>query len=362
MRGMRRVTVVAGLTLLIALTGCDLGTTLIEMDETVIPEYGESSSDAVAESTADTVLSASDMPESGTATSAPDFTIVILPDTQGYVAWKNSIMVSQIDWLLTNAVGENLRFVAHVGDLVQNYDSVITQWAFVSAQMARLSDAGIPFSANPGNHDYRKNTRESSMYNAYFPLDMFREFGTFGGSFEAASDNTWHLVDTGAEPLLVMALEFGPREAVVAWANEVLAGHSDTRAMIVTHAYLSPQSTRLSSGDGHAASNGYGLGDDVNDGDELWEKLVYPNNNVAYVICGHDGLVDDGSGLLVSHHEDGSPVYQILSNYQYYPWSDTGYILLLRFSPAAGTVDMRTYSPYLDRYRTDVESQAVFPL
>jgi len=156
----------------------------------------------------------------------------------------------------------------------------------------------------------------------------------------------------------VLALEFGPREEVVAWAASVLEKHADTMAMIVTHAYLSPASTVLGPGDNHASSNGYGLGTDVNDGVDIWKKLVYPNNNVRFVVCGHDGETDDGDGLLVSNHEDGSPVYQILSNYQYFGWSDTGYLLLLRFSPRADTVSMSTYSPYLDRYRNGTESEA----
>ena len=100
----------------------------------------------------------------------------------------------------------------------------------------------------------------------------------------------------------------------------------------------------------------------MNTGIDLWEKLVQPNRQVRYVVCGHDGATDNGDGLLISEHDDGSPVYQILSNYQYYPWSDTGYLLLLTFSQAEGTVTMKTYSPYLDRYRTGPESNAVLKL
>jgi len=343
-----------------AVYGCEVSDIFIETGDsiTIVTESDES---ALSSGTEEAVVSpaASDAPA---MLADKDFTIAILPDTQGYVAWKNSIMISQMDWLLENAEKDNVLFVSHVGDLVQNYDSVPAQWSFVREQMGRLSDSGIPFSAVPGNHDYRKNTRDSSMFNKYFPLELFGNSKTFGGSFDQTSDNSWHIIDTGNGVMLILALEFGPREAVVAWANEVLAKFSGISAMIVTHAYLSPQSALLGAGDGHAASNGYGLGDDVNDGDELWKKLVYPNGNVRYVVCGHDGLADDGSGLLVSHHEDGSPVYQILSNYQYYAWSDTGYILLLRFSPPNGTVDMGTYSPYLDRYRIDAESQAVLKM
>lgn len=292
----------------------------------------------------------------------PSYTIAILPDTQSYVAWKPAEMASQIDWLAGNKDSLGLQFVAHVGDLVQNWTDSPSQWSFMQSQMTRLTAAGIPFSTLPGNHDYANGTRDSSVYNTYFPLSGFSQMPTYGGSYDGASDNTYHIVrvDTDGDgvaddEVLVLSLEIGPRAGVVAWADSVLRTHPRTNAILVTHAYLDPSGNLLSAGMPHAASNGYGLGDDVYDGDRLWSDLVYPNNNVRFVISGHDGTSTDGSALRVSSHADSSPVYQIMANYERYPVGDAGYLLLLSFTDEQ--VAFKTFSPWTDTYKTDSESQ-----
>jgi len=246
----------------------------------------------------------------------------------------------------------------------QHYDQGRIVWGRdpINGEYYKNGDNGIPYSTLPGNHDYQQNTRNSTVYNSYFPLSYFSSLTTFGGAYDANSDNTYHLIDTGNNELLLLSLEFGPRDDVVAWANTILGIFSNLKAIIVTHAYLGPDGELLASGDGHAASNGYGLGVDVNDGTDLWIDLVYPNKNVLFVICGHDGLVDDGAGLRISTHMDSSSVYQVMANYQYFPWSDSGYLLLLKFSPQSSTVMMQTYSPYLDTYKTLTDTEATFSL
>ena len=282
-------------------------------------------------------------------------TLAFLPDTQSYVKWKNTPFIDQIDWLIANKDNLKLKFVGHEGDIVQSYDTDITEWEFAMGQMERLYDNGIPFSTLPGNHDYSDGTRDSTMYNTYCPLTYFEQMSTYMGAYEEnKSDNTYHKVNINGVDLLILSLEFGPRDGVIEWANTILENNSTTKALILVHSYLKYNGELLASVDNHAPSNGYGLGTDVNDGTDLWTKLVYPNNNVRFVICGHDGLSDDGSGLRISIHEDGSNIYQVMSNYQYYP-DYPGYLLLLEFS--GENIRLRTYSPYLDEYKTDSESQ-----
>jgi len=306
----------------------------------------------------------------------PNYTIAILPDTQSYVNWKPGVMDTQLTWLAGNKSRLNLKFVAHVGDIVQNWetnplvdhwDTSQNEWPFVQSQMGKLTTAGIPFSTLPGNHDYGYMTRTNTLYNTYFPLSNFSSMSTYGGAYDTNSDNTYHIVQVDADNngsiddrLLILSLEFGPRAEVVSWANGVLATHAQTKAIIITHAYLNPSGELLTSGMNHAASNGYGLGGDVYDGDELWASLVEPNDNVRYVFCGHDGISTDGSALRTSYHDgdEAKPVYQIMTNYQYYDVNEAGYLALLNFNSTG--VSMKTYSPWLDRYKTDSESQATW--
>ena len=283
------------------------------------------------------------------------YTVAFLPDTQSYVIYKPAAMTSQIDWLINNKEKLNLKFVGHEGDIVQSFDTDITEWEFARTQMNKLISSGIPYSTLPGNHDYAELTRDSTVLNNYFPLSAFTSMSTYGGSYDTNSDNTYHIVDINGNDLLILSLEFGPRDEIVTWANSVLTTYSGTTALVLVHSYLRYDGELLAPGDNHAPSNGYGLGTDVNDGTDLWTNLIYPNNNISFVICGHDGRSDDGASMRISSHADDSPIYQVMANYQYYA-NFPGYLLLLSFN--SNTVSLRTYSPYIDEYKTDAESQA----
>lgn len=287
--------------------------------------------------------------------------LVFIPDTQSYVRYREEVMEDQVAWIVANAGTANIRFAGHVGDLVQDHEDVTSQWDFVQEQMG-LIGAVIPYSIVPGNHDYVEGTRDSTMMNSYFPLSGFQSMSTFGGAFDTKCDNTWHIVDVHGEDWLIVSLEMGPRTSVVDWADGIIAANSEKPVIVVTHAYLKGQTpgtgNLLTHSDNHAASNGYGLGNgppDVNDGDDLWDALIYPNNNIRFVFCGHDGTEDIGSALRITQHSDGSSVYQILSNFQYWA-SYPGYLALLKFD-STGVVMFRTYSPTLDALKEDAQSQ-----
>ena len=275
--------------------------------------------------------------------------MVFLPDTQNYVEWKRSGVSGQIDWILSNQVASNIVFVGHVGDIVNDYDTNPDQWAFMQQEMNRLSASNLPFSVCPGNHDYQRGSRDSRMLNEDFPLDTFTAMPTYGGAYDNLCDNTYHVVRVQDQDWLLLSLEFGPRDAVLTWANEVLKTHRDLPAIVVTHAYLSKQGERFERGVSHAASNGYGLGQDVNDGVDIWNELVYSNSQVRLVVCGHDGAADVGAKVKQSTNVDGYTVCEVLTNYQYFKTpAHSGYMLILDFS-SDGQASFRTFSPLLNK-------------
>ena len=90
-----------------------------------------------------------------------------------------------------------------------------------------------------------------------------------------------------------MSLEFGPRDAVLEWANRVLQANPSANAIILTHAYLYADGTRfdhLTRTDQAFSPHTYGieaLPGGVNDGEEIWQKPIVNNPNVRIVLCGH---------------------------------------------------------------------------
>jgi len=73
-------------------------------------------------------------------------------------------------------------------------------------------------------------------------------------------------------------------------------------------------------------------------------------------------VLNNGTGYLVSTGEAGQHVHQILANYQTGVIPDResgggGFLRLMHFLPDRKTVDVRTYSPWLDQWLTESDQQ-----
>lgn len=292
----------------------------------------------------------------------PFFTVVVLPDTQYYAAEYPQILEAQTQWIVHRRDPEHIALVVHEGDVVDADEP--RQWGAAAHSLHEL-DGVVPYVLAAGNHDYQRAgsrvSRETSI-SAYFPPSGLSATDWFGGTFEAGRiENSYAIVSTPGTRWLVLALEFGPRDAVLAWADAVLRRYPALPAIVVTHAYLYSDGTRydhrtrpdqLWNPHQYLAEEHPG---DVNDGQEIWRKLVSRNSNVRFVLCGHD--LADGVGRLTSVRPDGTTVHELLANYQASALGGEGFLRLMRFFPAQRRVAVRTYSPYSDRFKTDTDNE-----
>lgn len=290
-----------------------------------------------------------------------EFTIAALPDTQYYAADHPEILQVQSEWLVDQGRSSDVALVVHEGDIVDRDEP--RQWTSAS-QGLHLLDGVVPYMVTSGNHDYAKSatlvTRDS-LLNRYFPAATFAAMPSFGGTFEPDHvENSFQLIDTPGGPWLVLSLEFGPRDTVLDWASRIAKQHASIPTIVVTHAYLYSDNTRydhLTRPDQlwnpHAYLDDHVPGS-VNDGEEIWRKLILGNSNILFVLCGHD--LEDGVGRLTSTRPDGSRVHQILANFQMEPLGGGGYLRLMRFSAEERRVTVQTYSPFLDRFKTDPDN------
>ena len=289
------------------------------------------------------------------------WTFIVLPDTQYLSESHPDIFDAQARWIVEQRDTLDIRFVLHCGDIV-NQD-VGAQWdeAFDALHML---DGVVPYVLAPGNHDYTGNAgSRSTMINAYFPLSDFEVLETFGGSYETDRvENTYHVFDTPTGPWLAIALEFGPRDPVVDWAGEVAALYPDARAVVVTHAYMYSDDTRYDWATYGASQSwnphSYGIESDpegVNDAQEMFDAFIFANDNIDLVVSGH--VLNDGLGRLESTQESGGAVHQILANYQFQPMGGAGFLRIMSVAADGRTIDVTTYSPYLDEYKTDADNQ-----
>jgi hypothetical protein len=319
------------------------------------------------------------------AMSPEGYAIVVLPDTQYYASSWPDIFAAQTRWIVDNKATQRIAFVLHAGDIV-DWD-VPAQWEPASKSLHAL-DGQVPYVLTAGNHDYGNLADRMGLFNTYFPPSHFEQFPWFGGTFEPGhAENSFSVIGDGPTRWLVIALEFGPRDAALDWANTVLARFRDTPAIIVTHAYLQHRSLRYDhSRPGPERFNPHDYimmgqpGGDINDGEEMWRKVVAPNSNVKLVFSGHDvdpaeQLPPGTTGRLTSTRPDGTQVHQILANYQTCLASPcrtdangasakggNGFLRIVRVNPAAHTLTVATYSPYVDQSLTDDANQFTLSL
>jgi hypothetical protein len=300
-----------------------------------------------------------------------DFTVVVLPDTQYYSESYPAILNSQMQWILNNAGPLNIQLVLGLGDIVNNGGSS-TEWTTADAAYKKLDAAHIPYFAPLGNHDYDANnpagrTSATNNFNRYFGPSRYTNSTYWStpywtGSYPSGSnENFYGSVTINGQQYLVIALEFYPRDASLSWAAQVIANNPSAQVIIITHAYEYFDNTRVSACNSFDAQY-YGLGAD-NDGDAMWTKLVRQYKNISLVLSGHEvrGAGQDATGHRSDLGSNGNLVNQILSNYQNVTNGGNGYLRIMKFHPSSDTIDVLTYSPYLNSYLTDSGNQFTIP-
>jgi 3',5'-cyclic AMP phosphodiesterase CpdA len=293
------------------------------------------------------------------------FTLAVLPDTQYYCESYPHHFYNQTKWIVENGDSQNIKFMLHLGDITNR--NTPEQWDVAQRAITAL-DGHVPYALVAGNHDYGPGgnavNRDTSL-NDYFPLSRQSHRPTFGGAMEDGRlENTFHTFQAGKHDYLILALEWGPRDKVVDWANQVVTDHPRHRAILITHAYMYFDDNRYDWAKHNTRQqwnpHSYGtapLPGGTNDGEQLWQKLVSKHPNFILTLNGH--VLDDGLARLTSQATDGHDVHQMLVNYQMKHEGGEGYMRLIRFLPDDETIHVTAYSPSLDRYKTDPDNQFV---
>ena len=298
------------------------------------------------------------LPVSAAAQSS-SFTIIALPDTQFYSQDHPAIFFNQTKWIAANKSALNIQLVLGLGDIV-NAGTSATQWENASAAIKTL-DGNVPYLLAIGNHDYDGSPkgRSAQNYNNYFGPTRYSPYAYYKGNYNGSNENYYGVVTLGGQPFLILLLEFMPRNAVLDWASSILSANADKPAIIVTHGYMFGDNLRMNTCT-RTSVHAYAMSSDSNAGDGVWNKLVTQHSNVAMVLSGH--VVDDGgSGRRTDIAPLGNLVNQMLSDYQAWTNGGDGYLRIIKVNPAANTVTVQTYSPYLNKYLTDSKNNFTVP-
>jgi len=283
------------------------------------------------------------------------------------------VFQKQTEWIVANRERLNIKFALQLGDLTNN--NADSEWGNARRSIDILRKAQVPYLLASGNHDIGvwgnsqdRRSRFSDYFNAMdyqVPNLGYRPWDTVGFFRHGEMENAFVTKEIGGVKFLMISLEFGPRDAVVEWANGVVARHPQHFALLVTHAYLYSDNTRYDwakkGKEQKWSPHAYGIGklpEGTNDGEELWRKLVSRYPNFIFTFNGHVG--NSGAAYLESKGASGNTVHQMLANYQaevepHYPDGGGGFLRILSISGDGKSVDVKTYSPHLDRWLTTAD-------
>jgi hypothetical protein len=296
-------------------------------------------------------------------------TIVVLPDTQNYSESFPDTFRAQTLWIAEQRERRNIPFALHLGDITNNNSR--REWEVAQSAM-NILDGQVPYIMAVGNHDYGPSgdcTSRDTLFNEFFPVNKLAGLPTFGEVYDKEPDrldNSYHRVEAAGRKWLIVSLEFGPREDVVRWANEVVSKHQDRSVILITHAFVYHDGTRYNwktKGKSQKWNpHDYGvakLDGGVTDGEDLWRELLSKHDNIALVVNGH--VLGDGLGFLVSDVH-GNEVPQMLVNFQMKENGGNGWLRLLEIQPDGRTIKVIDYSPTLDLQNTSPENHFEFQL
>ena len=303
------------------------------------------------------------------------FVFVSLPDTQVYaedrfpdgripavtdIRGTGAIFYDQTRWIVENAGPLGIRYVGHLGDIVQDGND-LTEWALAEDAMHLLLEADIPHGTVMGNHDdtshpptYQEN------YLAYFGPQVFEGRPWFTASSPNGAAN-FQLLEHEGYKIGFLNLSIDHPQADIDWAEEIVTAHPDTIFVIGTHRYL--YDFKLAGGrygeDVPTILGNIRLDDgpvpgaiDPVDAETLYQEFVSQHPNVLMIHAGHfhaEWLRLDGT------NGASQQIYQILTDYQSTRNGGDGWLRLYEFDFDRGTLAFDTWSPTLNRPRTTID-------
>jgi hypothetical protein len=257
------------------------------------------------------------------------FSIIWITDTQ-HLAENNSQLNDNLtQWIVENNQTYNIKMVIHTGDLVQD-EGNRTQWKNANQSMGILLDNGLPYTWNAGNHDYNKTCWIANQYVAFNPAILVTKPYWVATEFDGMNNAV--LFNASGSEWLVVNIAYNANDTVFGWANNILDQYPEAHAIVAAHAYLNKRG-----GYDEWAVN-------------LTKTVLDTHPNVFLTLSGHY-YPTQGNRTQVGGRDE------LLFNQQD-EYGDLGAASarILTFDAQAGTIEVRTYSIYLNQFVDDANN------
>lgn len=275
--------------------------------------------------------------------------IILIPDIQNYISFYSNrkYLQSIMDWnVMFNNSGFKTKAVLQLGDITNG--NSVPEWK-VAKEVFSTLNGKIDYLLCTGNHDYGidgKCENRNSYFSDYFNKSNLPK--SIVTMYPNNYENYFYKTKLFDQDLIIFSLEFGPRDRVVNWADSVAKANSNTLCILMTHAYLFRDKQRfnfaLYGNKQYLNPHQFGFSntENVNDGEEIWQKLIKNNSNIKFVINGH--MTPDYVGNLISKNDKGENVLQMLFNTQDLPNGGDSWMQILEFKKNVNFGSIKTYS------------------
>ena len=278
-------------------------------------------------------------------------TFIIIPDTQKMSRHHPDEFINMTKWIVKYHQKNKLDAVIHLGDVVDNGAKVESEYQHASKALDIIYDADIPLLIVPGNHDYdipivssvktleKGKERSLDMFNKYFGIDRVQHKPWFGELFQ---DNRIENSTAIIGDYLFILLEFGPRDDVLEWANQLIEQDPNKKVIVITHCYMYIDGNRTSEKT-DATPRKYLATKDANDGEEIWQKLIKHHPNIIGVFSGHHLPTN------VSHRVDmgihGNQILQAFQNWQAEDFGGSGRLRIVQIDGNDDVLESFIFNP-----------------
>ncbi len=167
------------------------------------------------------------------------FKIIAIPDTQELAKGYPNRMNAQMQWISDRVSPDNIAFVTHLGDIVndEGNPTYAYQWDNAVAAMA-LFDGDVPYSVCIGNHDYHARADRLAGVEEYvdrFGPSRYSGYSWYKGSHRDVDH--YQIFSADGREWLHLNLEYQPDSESMLWAQRVLDAHPTLPAIFSTHAF-----------------------------------------------------------------------------------------------------------------------------
>ncbi len=298
-----------------------------------------------------------------------EYSFVFIPDTQIVNCYYPDRLSDTYDWILENQEKYNIQAVMGLGDITDKNDDNDTiagygEWQRAKEQFDRLTEAGIPWTVVPGNHDVKNGsvsnkgdvTTGYANLNAAFPYEEISQMPHWGGGLnEGSIVNSYYYLTVGEVDYMLLCLDMEPSYTAINWAKQVVANNPDRRVIVTTHIYMNASAVRYDN-NGMSGYTGYN-----NLGQQIWEEVLAPFENVDMILCGH--VCAPGIISRTDKGVNGNNILQLLIDTQDVDYSlkPASAVAVATFSADGNDVRFRFYSTSQNAY-LDEDSQVSFTL